>query len=459
MAIPISKTLPLLAMITLGCLGGIGLKSALASEKIHFPDHFKWCVSTSAHQIEGNNIHNDWWQWEQKPGHFKSNRASDHWNRVHEDIRLIQKLHADSYRFSIEWSRIEPREGALDFTAIQHYRHEVKALIQAGITPILTLQHFTFPLWVREKGGWEWDGIADAMGRFAQLVYSEIAPEVQYWVTINEPMNYILGGYIAGAVPPGEKRKLQEVVPVLRGLLKSHAQVYQVLHQLAETKSHPSGQEIYVGMALQLREMKPWNSWSLFDLIATPAARTAFNWTLPDAMTSGRLRMNLWTQVNADEMIPDLAHTQDFIGINFYGGDFVEFSLKKGLVEHNWDDSPENSLETDLRPKSFYTLVKEAASRYPGKPLLILENGIDDPSDSKRPQSIKSHLKYLSKAIQEGAPVLGYCHWTLMDTFEWLPGFKSRFGLYEVDYTTFERTPRSSADLFRRIADQNGFEE
>jgi beta-glucosidase len=434
------------------------------AEHIGFPKDFLWCVATAAHEIEGYNFHSDWWWWEQMPGHPRSGAACDHWNRVGEDIELIRNLGAKGYRLSIEWAKIEPMEDIYDPQAIAHYRQEIQNLLDAGITPIITLQHFTFPLWVKQKGGWEWEGLPQALGSYAKLVYREIAPEVRYWVTINEPMNYILGGYFKGVVPPGEKRKLGGLVPVLRGVLKAHAKMYQALHLIdqrskgASNKVEIQDDQMMVGMALQLREMHPYNAWNPLDHIATHTARRIFNWTLPDAMESGNFKMQLLTQLNTNESIPDLEGTQDFLGINFYGGDLIKFSFQDGLEEINWDDIPEEQLEKNARPQAFYHLVKEAAARYPGKPILILENGIDDDSDLKRPEFIREHLRYLAKAIDEGAPVKSYCHWSLLDNFEWNRGFVPRFGLYRTDYSTFERTPRASARLFKEIANHNGFD-
>ncbi len=444
------------------CLSSLSLlqaQGASRNSKVQFPPGFLWGVSTAGQQIEGKNLSSDWWFWEHEKSknRIRTDAASDHWNQVESDIQLIKEIHATAYRFSIEWSRIEPQEGVFDTQAILHYRNEVNSLLQAGITPIMTLQHFTFPQWVRKWGGWEWEGITEAFENFATLAYTEIAPSVRYWTTVNEPMNYTLGGYIGGFVPPGEKRKISGITPVIRGILKTHARIYHLLHRLAADKN----QSIQVGMALQIREMKPWNQWNPLDQLATPYAKTAFNWTFPDAMTTGKLKMNFPTQISVDEEIQDLSNTQDYVGMNYYGGDQIEFSWKEGIIRHDWDDltpSQFKELGRDIRAKSFYNLVKEVSVKYPGKPILILENGIPDPTDQLRPQFLKDHLYALSKAIQEGAPVQAYCYWTLMDSFEWTQGYDLRFGLFETNYKTFERIKRPSADLFRSISDNNGFD-
>jgi beta-glucosidase len=228
----------------------LGLISATQNARADgsFPKNFQWCVSTSAHQIEGNNINSDWWDWEQIPGHIanneKSGAACDSWNRVDEDLDMLKDLGVQTYRFSVEWAKIEPEEGQFDQTAIAHYQNEVALLKSAGISPMITLQHFTMPRWVRAKGAWEWDGFPAAFANFAALVYTQIAPQTRDWVTINEPMVTVLGGYLEGVMPPSEQRKLSGIAPVLGGLLKAHAAAYSTLHQLADFY----GSDIRVGI-------------------------------------------------------------------------------------------------------------------------------------------------------------------------------------------------------------------
>lgn len=427
---------------------------AVAEEWIGFPKGFKWCVSTAGHQFEGNNNHSDWWDWEEKGKAEQGSRSgltADHWNRVDEDIQLMKRIGVNAYRFSIEWARIEPQEGVFDESAIEHYRNEVNALVQAEITPIITLQHFTFPLWVRDRGGWEWDGVEEAFAKFTERVYQRIAPDVRYWVTVNEPMNYTLGGYYEGVVPPGEKRAIQGIVPVIRGLLKSHARAYRVLHRLADEQ----GKTVQVGMALQLRRMSPWNWWNPLDRIMASVADQTFNWTVPDAMKSGRYYMGIPTFLSVDEELADLANTQDYVGINYYGGDQIEFSWKKGMIIHNWDPTASAEYVSENQENPFYTMVMEASRRYPGKPILILENGSSG-DDQSRVKLIKHALVALHKAIRDGAQVQSYCHWTLMDDYEW-GSFNVPMGLYETDFKTLERKPRVSAELFRLISEKNGF--
>lgn len=438
----------------------VGLFSATAAHAdIQFPPGFHWCAATAAHQIEGGNINSDWWDWEQVPGHIangdKSGAACDSWHRVSEDIALLKDLGVDTYRFSIEWAKIEPVEGQYDPAAIAHYKSEVDQLKKAGISPIITLQHFTMPRWLRAKGGWEWAGAEGEFMKYAALVYTKIAPGVRDWITINEPMVNVLGGYYEGIIPPGEKRELSGIVPVLKGLLVAHADAYQVLHQLAKTR----GAAVRVGMAHHLRTFDPAVLTDPLDETATALAEQAWNWTIPDALETGRLQMSLLWMVSEDEVIPGLAGTQDFLGMNYYTGDLIAFSATQGLIQMARSWLPKSDMGWDIYPQGFYRILSEAGSRYPGKSIFVTENGVADAKDSERPDFIQEHLKAMAQAIQEGVPVEGYCHWSLMDNFEWNSGFAPRFGLYAMDYKTFKRTPRPSASFFKEIVRKNALSD
>ena len=437
----------------LGMLALIGVDRASADTV--FPPGFHWCVSTAAHQIEGGNVNSDWWDWEQVPGHIAngdtSGKACDSWNRVSEDVQMLKDLGVDTYRFSVEWAKIEPVEGQYDKAAIAHYADEVNQLKRAGISPLITLQHFTMPRWLRQKGGWEWPGSEGAFAKYTATVYSKIAPGVRDWVTINEPMVNVLGGYYTGVIPPGEQRDMSGIIPVLRGLLKAHADAYQVLHQLANLR----GAKVRVGMAHHLRTFDPLSQADPMDVTATSLAEQAWNWTLPDALETGRLTMHMLWLVDDDEVIPGLAGTQDYMGVNYYTGDLISFSTTQGFVQGERSWLPKSDVGWDIYPAGFHQILREVADRYPGKSIFVTENGIADSHDAQRPDFIRDHLAAMAQAIQEGVPVEGYCHWSLMDNFEWNSGFTPRFGLYAMDYKTFKRTPRPSAHLFKQIMKDN----
>ncbi len=426
------------------------------AQTVRFPSTFKWCVATAAYQVEGNDVDSDWWAWEQTPGHFANGERSgltcDEWNRVAEDIAMMKDLGVQVYRFSVEWAKIEPVEGHYDDAAIAHYQDEIRQLKDAGIAPFITLEHFTLPNWLRAKGGWEWDGSADAFDRYTKLVYSRIASGVRDWVTFNEPILNILKGYVEGSVPPGEKRALGDVIAVVRGLLRAHVRAYHSLHELAAE----NGAEIRVGMANHLRTFDPYAWYSLLDNLVASLMDSTWNWALPDALESGWLRIHILWIANDDEEIPGLKGTQDYLGVNYYSGDLVQFSLTQSYrLLHR--DLPKSDMGWDIYPEGLRRILQTVSKRYPGKPILITENGIADAKDTRRPYFIMDHLRVVAQAIQEGIPVEEYCHWSLLDNFEWTDGYGPKFGLYETDFSTQTRTPRASAKLFRDIVVNNGF--
>lgn len=437
-------------------LGGFRAYSDEPIQTAQFPKGFQWCVATAAHQIEGYNTHSDYWQFESVPGNVhnndKSGPATDHWNRMEEDIALMKALNLTQYRFSVEWAKIEPREGEIDRTAIQHYVKLIKLLEKAKIRPLVTLHHFTFPQWVRERGGWEWDGVAWAFEKYTKLVYKEIGPNVQDWVTINEPLPHLGGGYLTGVVPPMKKVGLKGLVAPMRGLLKGHAASYHALHDLAKA----SGKTIRVGVAHHLRTFDVRFILNPLDHIVVGTANAIWNWMVPNAIETGRFQMSGLAQVSIDEEIPGLKGTQDYFGLNYYTGDVLAFSFTDGIARFNRSDLEKNDMGWDIYPEGFYRLMKEAHERYPQHQILITENGIADAKDLKRKQYLKDHLTQVARAIQEKIPVEGYCYWSLLDNFEWNEGYDPRFGLYAMDYSNFKRTLRDSGRYFGEIAARNG---
>jgi beta-glucosidase len=428
-----------------------------AQQKINFPKDFKWCVATSAHQVEGNNIHSDWWAWEQA-GHIKnkdqSGLACDEWNRLPEDVQLMQDLHLKQYRFSVEWAKIEPSEGQWDLQVLDHYKREVALLHSKGIEPMVTLQHFTLPQWVAEKGGFAWDGFADAFAHYTSQVESAIGDQVKDWNTFNEPMVVFFAGYVAGTFPPQRQGSLQDLQTPMVNLLTAHAKAYHILHDAAE-KAHRS---VRVGVAHHLRIFDPANAYNPMDELIASISDRFFNWALPEAMLTGRLQVNVPFLISMDVSIPDLANTQDFFGVNYYSRDFVHFTLQKPFFKiQKPENVPLNNLGWEIYPEGMFRILVAIHQRFPLLPIDITENGVADKTDSLRPQFIEDHLYQVSQAIQAGVPVEGYCHWSLLDNFEWDSGFTPRFGLYEMDYKSLKRIPRPSALLYSKIAGENGF--
>ena len=421
-----------------------------------FPKGFKWCVATAAHQVEGNNSNSDWWAWEQIPGKIhqgeKSGAACDHWNRLKQDAQLLKDLNITEYRFSVEWAKIEPEEGRWNWDAVKHYRKELALLRAQGIQPMITLQHFTFPIWISKKGGWKWGGIAPSFAKYASFVMAEIAPDAHDWITINEPMVQLVYGYVKGTFPPGITGEFGNVVEPMIGMLKAHAAAY---HALKGRKT-----DVRIGVAHHLRVFTP-NWWiNPLEQLAAKSFSEVFNWSFLMALETGKLSANIPFALKVDQKISGLQGTQDFLGVNYYSRDMVEIPFPFQISQQRTfvkPGVPTTDMGWEIYPEGFYDLLKEVARRVPGKAIFITENGIADRDDSKRIEFIKAHLTALKKAMDEGVPVEGYCYWSFMDNFEWADGFEPRFGLYAVDYKTQARTPRPSAGFFSKLAKENRF--
>jgi beta-glucosidase len=398
---------------------------------------FLWGTATAAHQIEGGNRNNDWWEWEQL-GHIKggdsSEIACDSWNRWQQDLDLAQELSTNAYRFSLEWSRIEPEEGRFDQKAIDHYREMLQEMRRREIEPILTLHHFTIPLWLAHKGGYEHPDFPAYFERFCQKVVPLYAPFVRYWITINEPNVIAALGYLYGIFPPGVK-SVSRCGRVLKQFLLAHARAYRVI------KSAAPGS--LVSVAINVQNISP-ASGSPLDRLAADLVDQFYNWGFLKAMVDGRTRMPFgW-----GSRIPGLANTLDYVGLNYYSRIFIGFRWRGGFAEVR-KAVPRSDMDQEIYPQGFYQAIRQVAAF--GKPILITESGIADARDQYRPDYLRQVIGGMRLAMREGIPILGYLHWSLMDNFEWNEGYSQKFGLYEMDFTTLERKPRPSAQLFRAI--------
>jgi beta-glucosidase len=439
-----------------------------------FPDGFAFGVAVAAQQIEHQQP-SDWTAFERRvaggsltgihgldryPAEVLE-KKTDFDTRFDQDFADLAGLGLNAYRFSIDWSRLFPRAGmtAPDSAGIAFYRRVIGSARAHGLTPHVTLFHFSSPEWFWEpldgKRGWERADALQHWGQFVDAVVQAFGPEVSDWCTLNEPMVYVFNGYLEGIFPPLERRgKPAEVAPVVRRLLEAHAMAYRALHADAARR----GQAIRVGVTQHTRAFEPWRNWHPLDRLAAGFVRQAFIWDVLDAIESGTYAM---ANTDYQAEIPDLRGSQDYVGINYYGRFYVEMNLASmaaGPVIHPNDPGDPGEATSDLGwavfPKGFTDVLVEAHRRY-GKPILVLENGIADSAadDRVRQAFLVSHLREVWHAIHdEGVDVEGYFHWSALDNFEWAEGFGPRFGLYSVDYDRdFARTPRPSADLFRRI--------
>ncbi len=409
----------------------------------NFPKHFFWGASTASHQVEGNN-HNQWTVWElqhakelaqtahqrmswlpawedikdqaEEPDNYISGNAVDHYNRYQEDFDIAKGLNLNAFRFTIEWSRIEPEEGKWNEKEIAHYKRYIKELRKRKIEPFLTLWHWTVPVWFAEKGGFENKENLQYFDRFVQKVADELIEEVEYVITLNEPNVNTSFAYLLGLHPPA-KRSIVNFLKSYWNLSRAHNRAYKILKT-----AKPA---LQVGMSSQLANIQPKRPHNWPDLITTQWMRYFWNW---------------W-------FLRRVRRCQDFIGLNYYFTDYYT-----GIGKRHNPKVPLNDMGWYMEPEGIYPLLIRVWARFK-KPIFITENGLADEHDQHRRWWIEQTLVAMERAISEDVDIRGYFHWSLLDNFEWQDGWWPKFGLVEVDRKTMKRTLRPSAKWYGELLD------
>ncbi|HHY83438.1 MAG TPA: glycoside hydrolase family 1 protein [Clostridiales bacterium] len=409
------------------------------------PSHFLLGCASSGAQIEGGDRNSNWYAWCNQ-GHIKDGstclRANDHWNRYKEDISLMAELNQKIYRMGIEWSRIEPQEGNFSKEALQHYRDEISLLLQNGIKPLVTLHHFTHPLWLEEKGGFEQDAVSEYFERYVRFVVENLGDLVSEYITINEPNVYAVMGYYFCEWPPA-KKSVKLLLKVLKNMSLCHIRAYRLIHKIREEKGYPG--KTMVGVANHLRIFDPYNKNNPLDQLAARVMEYLFQDAVIKSMSTGILMLPLGSGAPLGT-----GKFLDFFGINYYTRDAVRF---KGFQNTQMPNTPRNDLGWEIYPEGLIRLCRKYYAEYQA-PIWITENGTCDKEDAFRADYIYQHLLAVSQLCQEGIPVERYYHWTLMDNFEWAEGESARFGLVHVDFDTQERNVRNSGRFYSEVCDK-----
>jgi beta-glucosidase len=425
---------------------------------LHFPPDFRWGCATAAHQVEGDNTNNDWHAWEQGEGHIyggqKSGQACDGWRTAEADLERAAAMGQNAHRMSVEWSRIEPGEDKWDDAAIDRYRQMLRFMRERNIEPMVTLHHFTTPLWLAERGGWENPKIIPRFEQFAAKVVKALGEFCDLWVTINEPVLYAILGYAAGSprdemhpqftFPPG-KHDFDLAMKVVENLFLGHGAAYYAIR-----RAQPHAR---VGVAHNMPYHQPLHPSSPLDHFVVGQRERLMNRAGLDATLRGRI-----PRLIGSRRVRELANTSDFIGLNYYMRVILTFdSSSPGTLFSRQVFSPGAEISDfhygEVYPEGIYHLLKRL-SRY-GKPIYITECGLPDADDDRRPAFLMTHLRQVWKATMQNVPVMGFYHWTLVDNFEWAEGWNLRFGLIELNPETQERTLRRSGELYAEICQAN----
>lgn len=406
---------------------------------LRFPKKFLWGAATSAHQVEGGT-HNQWSVWElenakslaaqseyhfgeldtwpdtekeaKDPENYVSGKSVDHYNRYEADFDLLKKMNMNSFRFSVEWSRVEPEEGVWNIEAVEHYKAYVAELNRRGIEPVVTLFHFTLPLWFTAMGGFEKKDNVKYFVRYAEKIIRELGSDVRLIITVNEPEVYAYESYMMGYWPPSVTSR-RACRRVLNNLAYAHNQAADVIHAIN-------------------RRYK-----------VSVAKNSPYIYAGDDALLS-RKYADFQQFMRDDYFLRKVIKHCDFLGMNYYFSDRVY-----GYRIHNPDEKV-SDLGWDLSPANIQHALERLYEKYK-LPILITENGLADHADEHRQWWITQTLIGMQKAMDSGVQLEGYLHWSLLDNFEWDKGKWPRFGLAEVDYKTLDRKLRPSAVWFGKV--------
>lgn len=424
-----------------------------------FPPGFLWGTATSAHQVEGDNRLNDWWRFEQQPGAIvddeRSAEAADHYRRFRSDFDLAAHDGHNTHRFSFEWSRIEPEAERIDPEVVRHYHDVLAALRERSLTPVVTLHHFTLPLWVADLGGWENRETIAHFIRFVRFCAHEFGGEVDWWCTINEPEVYGFRAYSEGSWPPA-KRDDGAALRVIGHLLEAHGLAYRALHEHDARDADGDGRPAIVSFAKHRVTLEPERPWSPLDVARAFFENRVFNDAVENAVVGGEIDLSIPGAPAVRRRVPELAGSLDYVALNYYTRWKVRAVGHPRHVPRR--GAPLTDLGWEIYPGGFEeALVK--VGRF-GKPVLVTENGFADATDYFRSGAMIDYLLAMGRAIGRGVPVIGYLHWSLFDNFEWSDGLAPRFGLYAIDPRdpTKTRVRTGSATLFARIARANAID-
>ena len=382
-----------------------------------FPADFVWGAATAAPQVEGSNTNNDWWDWEHQPGSPCTEPSGDacgsyeHWS---DDVGLVAGLGLTSYRFSLEWSRIEPADGEWSTASLEHYRRMCAALWERGVEPTVTFHHFTLPRWFARDGGWESPRAVDLFGRFCAKAGGYLGDLIGRACTINEPNVVSFVGYDVGAFPPGRRGDRTAMARVDATLAAAHRRAVETLR--AGRGRYPVG--------------------------------LTYAFPVLECMEGGEPFLAEVRETT--QMYLDAARADDFVGLQCYTRNRVGAEGLRPpppgarITANGWEYYPQ-AVERALREVGSITAV----------PILVTENGIATDDDAERIDYMDAALRGLHRCVEDGVDVRGYFHWSLLDNFEWADGYHPRFGLLSVDRCSFERTLKPSAHWFGQVARTN----
>jgi beta-glucosidase len=383
-----------------------------------FPPGFLWGTATAAHQVEGNNWNNDWWAWEHTPGspcQEPSGDACDHYHRYRDDIRLLAGLGFGAYRFSLEWSRIEPEEGEFSRAALDHYRRMCAACLEHGVAPVVTFHHFTTPRWVAAAGGWADPATADRFARFCERAAAHLGDLVDRACTLNEPNVVANFGYRWGLFPPGQRDA---------DLHRRANDVFVAAHRKAVAAIKAGPGNAPVGLTLAMQDMQ--------------------------AVDGGEARRDAERRDTEDGFL-EAVRGDDYIGVQTY----TRLLFGRDGMRGPEPGVPTTQMGYEFWPEALEATIRRAWEMTRHVPIVVTENGIATTDDRERVAYVERALRGVLRCLDGGIDVRGYFYWSLLDNFEWVFGYRPVFGLVAVDRATQVRTVKGSAHWVGGVARAN----
>ena len=434
--------------------------------KTAFPEGFLWGAASSSAQVEGG------WNeggrtpsiWDIAPKKKIKNgedchTACGHYHRFREDVALMKELGLKSYRFSVSWSRVIPEEGRVSAEGIKFYSDLVDALLEAGIEPLVTVYHWDMPVWVYKKGGWMSEKIIPLFRDYTKVLVDALSDRVTWWMTINEPACFIMNGYMQGVHAPF-KHDYLSLPKLSRNCMLAHAEAVKTIRQYAK-KTPKVGVAFSSGAFIPKAETASEIDKARKNSVEEGNGLLSNRWWM-DPIILGKPVRAYGIYSSSEKDMKNICQPLDFMGLNIYTS--LNYSDWGQETEKPAPGLPRNSLGWVIDERVMYWNVKFIYERYK-LPIMITENGValnDAVSldgavhDPLRTDFIRRYLGQLKRAIDEGVPVIGYQHWSVMDNFEWAEGYDPRFGLIYVDFTTGKRTVKDSAWDYKKIIETNG---
>ncbi len=399
-----------------------------------FPKNFYWGAATASYQVEGWNENTDWAVAAKQGKVPLAGRLADHYHRYEEDFDIAKELGHNAHRFSIEWARIEPCEGIFDEMEIEHYRDVLKALKKRGITPFITLWHFTLPIWFSEKGGFEHPDSPELFARYASHVVEKLGDLCEHFSTINEPNVWASHGWIYGAWPPFKRGKILNIP-----LGKNDGST-------ARVGATPSFKNIFLYFRVEKNLVK--SHIAAYNVIKKVRRDTKVSivkhvhWFTSNKKLINRLKAAVMQYLQSGRYMKRIAGHLDEIGLNYYR--HTKFGENKDylLTDMGWKMYPSGIYGALMTLKKF------------NLPIFVSEAGIADADDDIRAQYLSVQVQSMTKAMEDGVDVHGHMYWSLIDNYEWAMGVDKKFGLVEIDYQTLKRTIRPSAWEYKKLIEK-----